>query len=339
VLNFFAVGLSSRQGREMFSKPVPSNKQRGPLTTSHSAPDQVAAAFVALVGVGVERRQLDRDGRALRWLEAGAGEPTIVFEAGAMSPVASFAAVFKALARDHRVIAYDRAGYGASDPVPFDLERQLDDLVAVLEESGPGPRILVGHSWGGLLAQLVGWARPDLVSGLVLLDPSHESFWTELGPETLAEIGRHPSREAAAHEDSRSADVLKWGHELAGDVGRSVEADSEVEKLVVDACLSYLATDEQLFRYLDEVPMIVDHLHELAQRRAKAVWPQIPVVLLTATKGRPEELIAQVITTQEEVVAAASGKHIIVPDAGHYIHVDRPDLVLECIRDLASAGH
>jgi pimeloyl-ACP methyl ester carboxylesterase len=50
------------------------------------------------------------------------------------------------------VIAYDRAGYGASDAAPVDLDLQLDDLVAVLEVAGPGPCVMVGHSWGGLLA-------------------------------------------------------------------------------------------------------------------------------------------------------------------------------------------
>ena len=34
--------------------------------------------------------------------------------------------------------------------------------------------MLAGHSWGGLLAQLVAFSRPDLVAGLVLMDPAHE---------------------------------------------------------------------------------------------------------------------------------------------------------------------
>jgi pimeloyl-ACP methyl ester carboxylesterase len=86
----------------------------------------VAAAFGALVGGGVERRELDRGGRALRWLEAGEGAPTVVLEAGAMSPVAGFAAIFNALAPDHRVIAYDRAGYGAGDAGTFSTLLQAD---------------------------------------------------------------------------------------------------------------------------------------------------------------------------------------------------------------------
>jgi pimeloyl-ACP methyl ester carboxylesterase len=306
------------------------------LTTSASAPDKVVAAFDALVGGGVERRELDRGGRALRWIEAGSGAPTIVLEAGAMSPVASFAAVFTALVPDYRVIAYDRAGYGASDATSVDLDLQLGDLVAVLEAVGPGPCVVVGHSWGGLLAQLVTWQRPDLISGLVLIDPAHESSYLELTPEIRAELGRHPSRTAPASEDPRSTDSLKYGRELAADVARSVGGDSHLEKLLIEACMSYLETDEQLFMYLDELPMILDHLDEMAVRRSQGVWPEVPVVLLTATLGRPEEWIPKVIAVQDQVVASANGHHIIVPTAGHYIHLDRPDLVVSWIQDITS---
>jgi pimeloyl-ACP methyl ester carboxylesterase len=72
----------------------------------------------------------------------------------------------------------------------------VGDLVAVLE--AVGPCVLVGHSWGGLLAQLAAWERPDLITGLVLIDPSHESLWSDfLTPEALAEASRHPIRPAA----------------------------------------------------------------------------------------------------------------------------------------------
>ena len=239
----------------------------------------------------------------------------------------------------HWVIAYDRAGYGASDAAPVDLDLQLDDLVAVLEVAGPGPCVMVGHSWGGLLAQMVTWARPELVTGLVLVDPAHESFWSELlTPESRAEMGRHPSRTSLASEDPRSTNVLRSGRELATDVARSVGGDPHVEELLIEACLSYLETDEQLFMYLDEVPMILDHLDEMVARRSQGVWPKVPVVLLTATMGRPEESTAQVIAVQDQVVAAVNGRHVIVSDAGHYIHVDRPDLVAKWVRDVASGA-
>ena len=56
------------------------------------------------------------------------------------------------------------------------LDRQVDDLVSVITGLGAGPCVLAGHSWGGLLAQLLAFRRPDLVAGLVLVDPGHEEM-------------------------------------------------------------------------------------------------------------------------------------------------------------------
>ncbi|MGW6195324.1 alpha/beta hydrolase [Kribbella sp. NPDC055110] len=286
-------------------------------------PDRVLVAFDALAGGGVARRGLDRGGRVVRWVEGGSGT-SVVLEAGAMSPVAGFAAVFKGLVAEHRVIAYDRAGYGASDPAPLSLDGQLDDLIAVLEEAGPS--VIVGHSWGGLLAQLATWARPDLVTGLVLLDPSHELFWTDTEP------AEHPDRTRPTTDDPRYQDVLDFGRDLAQDVARSVDADPH---LLVDACLSYLETDEQLFTYFGEFPMILDHVDDLTARRTQAVWPEIPVVLLTATKGRPPELTPRVIAVQRQATSQWNGRHEVVVDSGHYVHIDRPDLVIACVGEVA----
>lgn len=284
-------------------------------------PDRALVAIDALVGGGVTRGELERGGRAIRWIEGGTG-PAVVLEAGAMSPVIGYAAAFKALVADHRVIAYDRAGYGASDPAPLTLDLQLGDLVAVLEEAGPS--VVVGHSWGGLIAQLVTWSRPDLVTGLVLLDPSHETFWRDAEPEP------HPDR---LPDDPRRQDVVDSASELAQDIADSV--DRGLRQLMIEACRSYVETDEQLFTHLDELPMILDHVDELASRRARAVWPKIPVVLLTATKGRPAEFTPQVIAVQEQLATECNGRHQVVPDSGHYLQIDRPDLVVACVREVA----
>ncbi len=291
--------------------------------------DKVALAFEALCGAA--RGELDRAGRSLRWIEAGDGPP-VVFEAGAMTPAVSFASCFRALSADHRVIAYDRAGYGVSDPAPLSLDLQVDDLLAVL--AAAGPCILVGHSWGGLLAQLATWQRPDLITGLVLIDPAHEALWSDfLTPEALTKAARHPTRPVA--DDPRSTDVLPDAREHAAKVAQSVGSH---EDLLIAACLSYVETDEQFFTILDEIPMVLDHLDELAVRRTQAVWPQVPIAVLTAMKGRPEPFVEPVMKIQEALVAAAHGHHQVVPDAGHYIHLDRPDLVTQAVRDVATGS-
>ena len=296
--------------------------------------DPVAAAFAALVDDPVVRRWLGRDGRRLGSLEAGEGAPTVVLEPGAGSPVASFAAVFQQLAADHRVVAYDRAGYGVSEAAPLTLELQLGDLIAVLEAVGDGPSIVVGHSWGGLLAQLAAWSRPELIAGLVLVDPAHESLWASLPRETLAELGRHPDRTKPPRDDPRAGDLTADARVEAGDVANSVDAAPYLRGLLETAFLSYVATDDQVFTQLDEFPMILDHIDEIAARRRSSTWTGTPMIVLTATRGRPPDSTEQVLAVQEELVAAAGGRHVVVPDAGHYLHIDRPDLVVQAVRDV-----
>lgn len=302
--------------------------------------DPALVAFAALLaGVPVERRELARGSRFLRWLEAGAGDPAIVFEAGAASPATTWAAVFAALAPDHRVIAYDRAGYGASEHATASLERQLADLIAVLESAGPAPCVVVEHSWGALLAQLVAWQRPELVAGLVLVDPSQERLWLDPpDPAALREWARFTDPTVPARTDPRSGDMLDGAAELDREVAHRATDEPRIRALLIAAGRSYLATDQQLRTHVDEFPMILGSLDEIAHRRRTAVWPKVPVVTLTATKGRPSEYATPVIEAQERLAAESGATHTVVPDSGHYIHVDRPDLVIRSVREVLTAA-
>ena len=82
------------------------------------------------------------------------------------------------LAPHVRVAAYDRAGLGGSDPAPglVTIDRQIDDLASVITGLATGPCVLAGHSWGGMLVQLLAFRRPDLVAGLVLVDPGTRNW-------------------------------------------------------------------------------------------------------------------------------------------------------------------
>src|ERR1700722_9679373 len=120
--------------------------------------------------------------RVVRRVEAGAGERAVVLEAGLNNGAASWQLVMPLLAPYVRVAAYDRAGIGGSAPAPglVTIDRQLDDLASVITGLAAGPCVLAGHSWGGMLVQLLAFRRPDLVAGLVLVDPGHEEMQSGL---------------------------------------------------------------------------------------------------------------------------------------------------------------
>lgn len=114
----------------------------------------------------------------MRQVEAGTGQPGVVLEAGRNGGAESWQRVMPLLAPHVRVAAYDRAGLGGSDSAPgrATIDRMIDDLASVITGLAAGPCVLAGHSLGGILVQLLAFRRPDLVAGLVLVDPGHEEM-------------------------------------------------------------------------------------------------------------------------------------------------------------------
>jgi pimeloyl-ACP methyl ester carboxylesterase len=72
-------------------------------------------------------------------------------------------------------------------PQPTTAQQGAADLHALLRAAKePGPYVLVGHSWGGLIARLFASTYPDEVAGLLLIDPASEFLKTSLTPEQWA---------------------------------------------------------------------------------------------------------------------------------------------------------
>ena len=119
------------------------------------------------------------DGRRLVAMVAGTGDDLVVLEAGLGGSGLTWGLVQGILARSHRVVAYDRAGLGSSDPdpAPRDLARLADDLEAVIAAVPHRRLVLVGHSWGGPIVRVAAArriARGLATAGVVLVDPSDE---------------------------------------------------------------------------------------------------------------------------------------------------------------------
>src|SRR3954454_1942086 len=109
------------------------------------------------------------------YLEAGPVDaPPVFLLHGLGATNASMLPLLADLSRDHRVIAPDFPGFGASDAPrwryrPGDLARWL---IAFQEQLGTGPAAIVGNSLGGRVAIEVGLLAPDAVNRMVLLCPS-----------------------------------------------------------------------------------------------------------------------------------------------------------------------
>ncbi|TNE85133.1 MAG: alpha/beta hydrolase [Deltaproteobacteria bacterium] len=110
------------------------------------------------------------DGRQLHIDDHGTGD-TVLLVHGWMMAGAVFTPLRQALLdAGYRVVVPDLRGSGKSDPTEdYTLAGYADDLAAVVDAIGPC--VILGHSMGGALAQLVAIARPESVRGLILLNP------------------------------------------------------------------------------------------------------------------------------------------------------------------------
>ena len=98
------------------------------------------------------------------------GRPPLVFFQHFMGTLDDHdPALSDAFARDREVILFNNTGVASSSgTVPGTIEAMARDAITFIDALGLGPADLVGHSMGGLVAQEVARARPDLVRRLVL---------------------------------------------------------------------------------------------------------------------------------------------------------------------------
>jgi 3-oxoadipate enol-lactonase len=106
----------------------------------------------------------------------GEGSPAIVFANSLGTDLRVWDALAARLAGRFRLIRYDKRGHGLSDLTagPYTIDGLADDLARLCDRLQVASAIVCGLSIGGMIAQALAVARPDLVRGLVLMDTAHK---------------------------------------------------------------------------------------------------------------------------------------------------------------------
>lgn len=111
--------------------------------------------------------------RRVHVMVAGQGQPTVVFEAGFVNDLRSWAKVQAEIAKSCTTVSYDRAGLGLSEASssPRSGEQIATDLHALLQKLGVAPPyILAGHSAGGLYIRSFAHRYPNEIGGMIFVD-------------------------------------------------------------------------------------------------------------------------------------------------------------------------
>jgi pimeloyl-ACP methyl ester carboxylesterase len=297
-----------------------------------------ASAVYQKVGEARDRRRhpppgrlVDVGGRRLHIVCAGQGSPAVIIIPALSTPAGDdWPAVQRALARDTTVCVYDRAGVGWSDPPRRRRTgiRMAEELHTLLGAAGISPPyVLVGHSMGGLIAQLFAALYPAEVAGVVLVDSSHPHQDGRLPREylrhywggTLLVAGRKWLRPLGVVRAARDLGVVDAGQD--GLSARERRADAG-ELLALKAVLR---DTDRLASDLGSVPLTVLTSSELDPNREPGTpWYEYRARFYPVW-----------IRLQAELAALSTdSRHIVAERAGHHIHRDDPELVIGAIRDL-----
>ncbi|MEO0337869.1 MAG: alpha/beta hydrolase [Bacteroidota bacterium] len=247
------------------------------------------------------------------------GQPVIVFENGHGVPLDNWDKVVDDVAALAPVVAYDRAGIGQSEAVDEKptMENVANRLVRILQvlELEP-PYVLVGHSLGGMYVRGFPMYYPDLLAGLVIVDPAD---FTE------------------THENKRDYyTVLNWEEQ---------KVDSLIQHFIDrrnrghDKELTPVGREGQ---YLEEVRAA--EFKEIMEHQL----PNIPVHMITGGRfDMPEKFRSKDYDHEalfrskikhrssrwiDVIQTVDKGMFFYSGDAGHYVQWDDPGLVVASIK-------
>jgi pimeloyl-ACP methyl ester carboxylesterase len=228
---------------------------------------------------------------------------------GLLDPGVRRPSVLAGVARYSRVCAYDRPntfllpeGRSRSDPVP--QPRTAADAVAELHAllraaRLPGPYVLVGHSYGGLVVRLYASTYPRQVAGLVQVDATNEWHRELFGPEQWAAFARTTLEPVPG-------------------------LDPPNELVDLDASLDQMLRAKAARPLRPTMPLVVLSAGLFPTELPPDLPPGYPDAATFSRVARAAQ--------NELAMILPYARHVIARRSGHYIHNAQPELVIDAVR-------
>lgn len=287
---------------------------------------------------------VDVGGYRMHIIDAGEGQPTVVMDAGLghTSPVWSLVA--PEVATFTRVVIYDRAGYGWSErgPAPRTSQHIAEELHTLLHNARIAPPyMLVGHSFGGLNMYTYTTQYPQDVAGLILVDavPPMIQARNPVELRQFASFNRVKFRvlALATRQGITRAYLRIRGSDAAFDFISKLPLAQQPSVLagMLRKTFQAAAAESQMMGqsvefanaapFPSDVPLTV-LAHGIPDMFTRSMPPREAQVAETSWQHMQAELAAR----------SPRGSLIVAQQAGHKIHVDQPQLVIDAIRRMVT---
>ena len=280
------------------------------------------------------------NGKNWHYQMMGEGFPTVIVDSGSGGTHLDWQLVQPEIAKFTRILTYDRAGYGWSDvsSEPRTAEQVVRELRQLLTEVEiEPPYVLVGMSLSGLFTRLFAYHYSEEVAGMVLVDVAHERMYEDT-PVEWVELNKRLERlltyivPIMAHTGLFrllvALDSLPMATGLFQKFPPSIRSIAKA-----------LYSQTQFGKtFAQESAAVSVSMHQVEQVRQSKSFPDIPLIVLSA--GKPDFDITQEVLEKLQALhsdlahESSQGVHIVAHESGHIIQLDKPELVIDAIRQV-----
>ena len=322
----------------------PDTKSRA-LTSSTMAQNALPIAAGVVVAAGVsallnrwlaqkaERRNpplgrfITVDGVRLHYVDRGTGTPLVLLHGnGSMIEDFQSSGLIDLAAKNYRVIAIDRPGFGHSNrprSTVWTPEAQADLIAAALKKIGVPRAIILGHSWGTLVALALAVKYPQEVQALVLASgyyyPTARADVVMLSPPAIPLIG-----DLLSHTISPLLSRLMWPLLL-----RKIFGPSPVPEKFKGFPEEMAVRPSQIRASAAELALMIPSAHTLEQQYRLL---QMPVAIVAGAEDR-------LIESEQSAHLHRDIPHSTlrsVPGTGHMVHQTATGEIMSAIDLVAS---
>ncbi|HEX6565359.1 MAG TPA: proline iminopeptidase-family hydrolase [Chthoniobacterales bacterium] len=292
---------------------------------------------------------VDAHGVMIYYVEMGHGSPLLIVHGGPGASHEYFLPWLLPLARTNRLVFIDERGSGRSERVEdvhqYTVENMVEDVEAVRTALGLGKISLLGHSYGGVLAQAYALKYQKNLSHLVLAS-------TFPSTKEMNEVLAHEKSQMPPEKLARIQELEKAGLYDKGALWERRRYSEEYEKLAWgDGYFPFLfgahpdsnydpTTDNagmnwELYREMwgSDGEFVIDGNLKSVEYVDRLPTIKVPTLVIC---GDHDECDPSLSKEMHEKIAGS--KLVILPNSGHLAFEDQPGLWIGNVRDFINAG-
>lgn len=296
----------------------------------------------------IEEGFVDAHGALIYYMAVGKGQPLVIVHGGPGASHDYFLPYLMPLARKNRLIFIDERGSGKSEKLEnastYTVENMVEDVEAVRQTLELGKISLLGHSYGGVLAQAYALKYQENLSHLILCSTFHSAskmnevfkkMKEKMSPELCAKIDKMEKEglygHGKTHEKGRYTSeymVAAWGDGYFPYLYQN-HPDANYDP-IANGIMSWDLYKEMWGAHGE---FIIDGNLKTVEYTDRLSTIKVPTLV---TVGDNDECAPSLSAEMHQKIAGS--KLVVFPKSGHMTFVDQPNLFIKTINDFLNSG-